>query len=469
MAKPQSRWLPMLLAVCIFMQMLDATVLNTALPQMAADLHQSALNMQSAVVSYALTLALFMPLSGYITDRYGTKKVFAVSMGLFVFGSLMCAAAPNLPMLVVARVVQGLGGAMMVPVPRLIVLRAYEKDELLERLNFIVMPALLGPVVGPLVGGYLVQYASWHWVFLINVPFGLTGIALALKIMPDFYAADGAKPHFDLTGFLLFGGAAVGLSLSVEMLTHPGARLFSALCGAGGLSALWLYWRHARHDGDHALYPPRLRLVRTFRLGILGNLISRLGMGAMPFLMPLLLQVAFARSASEAGWTLAPVALAALATKPLVKPVIGRFGYRRVLIWNTRIIGLLIMSMALVTAATPLWLLVPALFCMGMCNSLQYSSMNTLTLADLRPQMEGSGNSLMAVNQQLAISLGIGLGAMLLNFFGGGGARTADVHHAFRLTFISIGAVTFCAGWIFTFLHPKDGGNLVGQGGEKAV
>ena len=189
----------------------------------------------------------------------------------------------------------------------------------------------------------------------------------------------------------------------------------------------------------------------------------------MPFLMPLLLQVAFARSASEAGWTLAPVALAALATKPLVKPVIGRFGYRRVLIWNTRIIGLLIMSMALVTAATPLWLLVPALFCMGMCNSLQYSSMNTLTLADLRPQMEGSGNSLMAVNQQLAISLGIGLGAMLLNFFGGGGARTADVHRAFRLTFVSIGAITFCAGWIFAFLHPKDGGNLVGQGGEKAV
>ena len=153
MAATPSRWLPLLLAVCIFMQMLDATVLNTALPQMAADLQQSPLNMQSAVISYALTLALFMPMSGYLTDRYGTKKVFSVSMALFVLGSLMCAAAPNLPLLVFARVVQGMGGAMMVPVPRLIILRAYDKAELINRMNFVVMPALLGPIAGPLVGG----------------------------------------------------------------------------------------------------------------------------------------------------------------------------------------------------------------------------------------------------------------------------------------------------------------------------
>ena len=186
MAATPSRWLPLLLAVCIFMQMLDATVLNTALPQMAADLQQSPLNMQSAVISYALTLALFMPMSGYLTDRYGTKKVFSVSMALFVLGSLMCAAAPNLPLLVFARVVQGMGGAMMVPVPRLIILRAYDKAELINRMNFVVMPALLGPIAGPLVGGYLVEYASWHWVFLINVPIGLAGIVWAAKIMPDF-------------------------------------------------------------------------------------------------------------------------------------------------------------------------------------------------------------------------------------------------------------------------------------------
>jgi len=218
-----------------------------------------------------LTLALFMPMSGYLTDRYGTKKVFSVSMALFVLGSLMCAAAPNLPLLVFARVVQGMGGAMMVPVPRLIILRAYDKAELINRMNFVVMPALLGPIAGPLVGGYLVEYASWHWVFLINVPIGLAGIVWAAKIMPDFSAPEGSVPHFDLTGFLLFGAAAVGLSLSVELLMHPGARLFSALCGTGGLAALWCYWRHARHDGDLALYPPRLRLVRTFRFQPFGH------------------------------------------------------------------------------------------------------------------------------------------------------------------------------------------------------
>ena len=241
MAATPSRWLPLLLAVCIFMQMLDATVLNTALPQMAADLQQSPLNMQSAVISYALTLALFMPMSGYLTDRYGTKKVFSVSMALFVLGSLMCAAAPNLPLLVFARVVQGMGGAMMVPVPRLIILRAYDKAELINRMNFVVMPALLGPIAGPLVGGYLVEYASWHWVFLINVPIGLAGIVGAAKIMPDFSAPEGSVPHFDLTGFLLFGAAADvpfgDFGQPDQPFGHGGDAVFDALAASGGLYA----------------------------------------------------------------------------------------------------------------------------------------------------------------------------------------------------------------------------------------
>lgn len=455
-----SRWLPILLAVSIFMQMLDATILNTALPQMAVDLHESPLNMQSAVISYAVTLALLMPLNSYLCDRYGTKKVFTASMTLFVVGSLMCAAAPNLGMLVLARVVQGMGGAMLMPVPRLVIIRAYEKTELLRIMNFVIMPALLGPIMGPLVGGYLVQYASWHWVFLINIPIGVVGVMMTWRVMPDFYAPDGLPPRFDVLGFLLFSAAAVGLSLSVEMLTHPGAHWFSLVTAVFGLAALWLYWRHALHD-EQVLYPIRLCLVRTFRLGIIGNLLSRLGMAAVPFLLPLLLQVAFGRSASIAGWTLAPVALAALLTKPVVKPIINRFGYRNVLIWNTRFIGLLIISLSVPTAATPLWALIPVLFVLGMCNSLQYSSMNTLTIADLRPQQTGSGNSLMAVNQQLAIGFGIALGAVLLNWFSKHHDRTASLHDAFRYTFWIIGSITFLSSWVFTRLHPHDGQNLI--------
>ncbi|EGZ47137.1 major facilitator family transporter HsrA [Neisseria wadsworthii 9715] len=400
------KYLPLLLALSIFMQMLDATILNTALPKMAEDLQASPLNMQSAVISYALTLALLMPLSGYLCDRYGTRKVFAVSMGLFVSGSIMAAAAPNLVTLVVARVVKGMGGSMLMPVPRLVLMRAYDKSQLLYVMNFVVMPALLGPVLGPLVGGYLVEYASWHWIFLINVPIGIIGIWFTLKIMPDFHAPETAVARFDVSCFFLFASRAVSLSLAIETLTHPGPHWFSISLGLFGMAAFWLYLQHAKQD-KQALYPLNLMQVRTFRLGIAGNLASRLGMAAVPFLLPLFLQLAFSRSPSESGWILAPIALAALMTKPLIKSLISRASYRNVLIWNTRLIGIIIIMLSLPTATTPLWLLIPLLFLLGMCNSLQYSAMNTLTIADLRPGQASSGNSLMTVNQQLSISLGI--------------------------------------------------------------
>ena len=278
--------------------------------------------------------------------------------------------------------------------------------------------------------------------------------------MPDFYAPEDKTPHFDLAGFLLFGSAAVGLSLAVEMLIHPHTRLFALLSALFGLTSLWLYWQHAKHDEAKALYSPQLRLVRTFRLGLTGNLFSRLGMASVPFLLPLLLQLAFGRSASLSGWTLAPIALAALVAKPFIKPLLARLGYRRVLIWNTRLIGLIILSLSLPTAATPLWQLIPLLFVLGLCNSLQYSTMNTLTIADLRPLQAGSGNSLLAVNQQLAISFGIALGALLLNWFSQS-LPAAQIHTAFRYTFLVIGSITFASSWVFTRLHPRDGDNLV--------
>ncbi|MDO4641178.1 MAG: DHA2 family efflux MFS transporter permease subunit [Neisseria sp.] len=457
-SKPHKH-LPFLLALSIFMQMLDATILNTALPKMALDLHESPLNMQSAVISYALTLALLMPLSGYLCDRYGTRKVFAVAMGLFVAGSLMAAAAPNLNMLVIARVVQGMGGSMLMPVPRLVVIRAYEKNRLLSVMNYIIMPALLGPVLGPLVGGYLVEYANWHWIFLINVPIGAIGILLTLKILPDFYSPENKVSRFDVSGFLLFAAGAVLLSFAMETLTRPGAYRFAIAAAIPGIIAFWLYLQHAKHN-EQALYPLHLIQVRTFRLGISGNLACRLGMAAVPFLLPLLLQVVFGKSPAESGWTLAPIALAALLTKPLVKPLIERAGYRNTLIWNTRIIGVVIMLLSFPTAQTPFWLLIPLLFFLGMCNSLQYSAMNTLTIADLRPQQTGSGNSLMTVNQQLAISLGIALGALLLNRFSIPEISNGDLHNAFRYTFWVIGAITFASAQIFTHLHKYDGGNL---------
>lgn len=453
---PPSRFLPLLLAIAIFMQMLDATILNTALPAIAADLNESPLNMQSAVIVYTLTVALLIPLSGYLTDRFGTRTVFVASVVLFVTGSVLCAAAPNLPMLVFARAVQGLGGSMLAPVPRLTVMRVYDKSQLLNAINYAVMPALIGPVIGPLLGGYLVEYASWHWIFLLNVPIGIAGIIVALKIMPELKSE---KSSLDLAGFLLFAAAACSLTLAVEIVLHPGAGMFALLLFAAAAAAFYGYTVHARRH-ENPLYAGHLLQVRTFRLGLAGNLFSRLGIGAVPFLLPLLLQVALGYSASASGWMLAPLALASLLAKPLIKPLLTRFGYRRVLLVNTALLGILMMMLALPDADTPLWLWLPLLSAMGLCNSVQFSTMNTLTIADLRPHQTGSGNSLMAVNQQLALGIGVALSALLLQLWRSGGWDAENVHTAFRLTFVCIGLLTFAAGRIFSLLHRSDGENL---------
>ncbi|MDO4432998.1 MAG: DHA2 family efflux MFS transporter permease subunit [Alysiella sp.] len=457
---PVSRFLPVLLALAVFMQMLDSTVLNTALPSMANDLGKSPLQMQSAIVSYALTLALMMPLSGFLCDRYGTRQVFFIALLVFVAGSVLCAAAPNLSTLVIARIVQGLGGAMLAPLPRLVIMRAYDKSRLVSMMNFVIMPALIGPVIGPVVGGYLVEYASWHWIFLINLPFGLLAAWFTLKIMPDFRGLQEGKRHFDLTGFLLFGGGAAGLSLAVEVAQHENAQLFSALCALLSFWALGLYWRHSQID-PQPLYGRDLLAVRTFRLGLSGNLASRLGMSAVPFLLPLLLQVGFGRGAAEAGWALVPVALATIAAKPLIQPLMRRLGYRRLLMVNTCLIGMIIASFALTTATTPWWILLSQLIALGVCNSIQFTSMNTLTLADLRPVQAASGTSLMTVNQQLAIGFGIALGAAMLQYFSQTPLLDGTIQTGFRCTFVAMGSMTVLASLIFARLHRKDGENLL--------
>ncbi len=454
-AKP-SRWLPLLMAIAIFMQMLDATILNTALPKIAEDLHESPLNMQMAVIVYTLTVALLIPLSGYLVDRVGTKKVFLAAISIFMLGSLLCAAAPNLPMLVLARAVQGIGGSMLVPVPRLTILRVYEKSQLLNAFNYAVMPALIGPVLGPLVGGYLVEYASWHWIFLLNLPIGLMGLIVGWKIMPD---VKGEKTALDLSGFLMFAAAACALTLSVEIVSHSNAAPFSLLLAASGAVLMWLYYRHAKTAPD-PIYAGHLFKVRTFRLGLTGNLFSRLGISSVPFLLPLLFQVAFGYSASLSGWLVAPIALASLLVKPAIKPIMAWFGYRNVLIWNTRILGVLIMLLAIPDGQAPIAVWVVLLLLMGTCNSIQFSSMNTLTLADLRSYQTGSGNSLMAVNQQLAIALGIAVGALMLRFWRGSSFAQADLHIAFQLTFVGVGLITLLSSVIFNRLHVSDGQNL---------
>ncbi|WII92094.1 DHA2 family efflux MFS transporter permease subunit [Kingella negevensis] len=456
---PPHKFLPLLLAFAIFMQLLDATILNTALTSMAKDLHESPLQMQSAVVSYSLTLALLMPLSGWLCDRFGIRQVFFAAMLIFVTGSALCAAAPTLPLLVVARVVQGIGGAMMTPIPRLVMVRAYDKSQLISMMNYVVMPALVGPIIGPIIGGYLVDYASWHWIFLINIPFGLIAAAFTLKIMPNFPLVTERKP-FDLLGFLLFGCSVVGLSLAVELAQHPQSGWLALSTGILAILALAGYGWHA-HLSDKPLYEKDLLDVRTYRLGLMGNLVSRLGMSSMPFLLPLLLQVGFGRSAAVAGWVLAPIAFASIIAKSLVKPIATKLGYRKMLMWNTCAGGLLIMSMALPTPSMPLWTLLPLLFLMGACNSVQFTGMNTITLADVRPRQAASGTSLMSVNQHLAVGFGTAIAAALVRWFNTQPEIVPTVHTAFRYTFVAMGGLTMLSSLIFARLHWRDGANLI--------
>ena len=450
----QAKFLPYVLAVALFMQILDATILNTALPEMALALGESPLKMQWAVISYALTLAIFIPISGFMADKYGTRKVFLSAIVLFSIGSIFCAMSPSLNILVASRILQGIGGAMMTPVARLILVKSYPRNQLLTVMNFAVIPALIAPLVGPLVGGYLVQYASWHWIFLINVPMGILGMIIGFKLVPDLREAAG---KLDWLGFGLFAIAAGLLTLAVELLSKPDKALWGVSLVAIGVSLLLMYARHAR-KATNPIFPLSLFDIRTFRIGITGNLFTRLGISAVPYLMPLLLQVAFKYTPSQAGWLLTPIAVGAMGIKPWVSKIIQRFSYRKVLVINTTVLGTLIILLAQLDASMPWYYIAPLLVVMGACNSMQFSAMNTITIGDLKGSQTSSGNSLMAVNQQLAVSFGIAFGAAILTVFSD--RLNFEIISAFHATYYVLGVITIISGLSFLRLKPEDGRGL---------
>lgn len=447
--------LPWIAAMAFFMQALDATILNTALPAIAHSLDRSPLAMQSAVISYTLTVAMLIPVSGWLADRFGTRKVFIIAVTLFTLGSLACALSGTLTMLVVFRVVQGIGGAMMMPVARLALLRAYPRSELLPVLNFVTMPGLIGPVLGPMLGGVLVTYATWHWIFLINIPMGILGIIYARKYMPDFTTP---KRRFDLLGFMLFGLGLVLLSSGIELFGEKiVAASIALMVTAGGILLLLLYIVHARRHPTPLIPLPMFK-TRTFSVGILGNIASRLGTGCIPFLMPLMLQVGFGYSAILAGCMMAPTAVGSLLAKSTVTQVLRWFGYRKTLVWISVIIGVLIASFALQTPAMGLVILLLPLFILGMAMSTQFTAMNTITLADLNDSNASSGNSMLAVTQQLAISFGVAVSAAVLRFYENFDGTTVQHFHA---TFLTMGVVTVFSGLVFMLLKPGDGRHLI--------
>ncbi len=430
----------------MFMQTLDSTIVNTALPAMARSLDESPLHMQAVVVSYSLTMAVLIAASGWLAERFGTRRVFGAATLLFMGGSAACAASNSLAQLVAARVLQGAGGAMLMPVGRLAVLRAYPKERFLQAMSFVAVPGLIGPLLGPPLGGWLTQAASWHWIFLINLPVGAVGLLLTAIAMPAMRAAP--PPRFDLRGYLMLAGAMLAASLTLGGL---GNAAMSGTCvvllALAAVALLSGYIRHARCAAA-PLFAPRLLEVRSFRLGLMGNIAARLGMGAMPYLLPLLLQLRLGRAPFESGLMLLPMALAAIVIKPLATGVIGRWGWRRTLVGNTVLLGTLIASFSIMAyGGLPLPLALAMLALLGAANSLQFTAMNTSALKDLEPHLAASGNSLFSMLQMLGMSLGVSCGALLLHLFSallGGGSSAA-----FAATLLAAGALTAVSALIF--------------------
>ncbi|WP_413533626.1 multidrug transporter subunit MdtD [Empedobacter brevis] len=455
-----SKFLPWLGAMAIFMQALDATILNTSLPTIAKELGKSPLEIQSVIVAYTLTIALLIPLSGWLSDKYGTKKVFQSAIFIFTLGSTLCAFATTLPFLVISRIVQAVGGSMMVPVIRLAILYAYPKSELLKVINFITIPGLIGPLLGPTIGGILVETLSWHWIFIVNIPFGIIALWMTTFALPDF-----KHPvfKFDIKGLILFSGGVTVLTLIMELTSTRVIGLKTILIlivVSAFLIGSYIY--HAKHKA-HPLIDLKLFNIRTLRIGIIGNLITRLGIGGIPFLIPLLLQVGYGYSATVAGLIMIPAAASNIIAKSFVVPIVNKFGYRNTLVSNTIILGLIICMFFFLESESPIYYIIPLMILNGFFSSIQFTAMNTLSLADLDEKTSSEGNSLLSVTQKLSLTFGISVAALILGIFREAAFVNGVQVQAFRYSFLTMGIMTILSTYIFFRLRESDGSSMSGK------
>lgn len=435
---PGGRSLLWLVAGGFFMLTLDATVVTTALPAMARSLGESPLRMQSVIVAYVMTMALLIPASGWLADRFGTRRVYITAIGLFTLGSLCCGLAQSLEQLIASRILQGLGSALMLPVGRLAVIRAFSGSRLLPAISFVSIPSLIGPLMGPALGGWLVEVASWQWIFLINVPAGVIGISAACRYMPGLPLT--GLSRFDYAGYALLASGILSITLALDGVASFdfGWGITSTLAMLG-LAAIWGFWRHAMRHRE-PLFAPSLFTVSSFRIGLWGNFVARLGCSSTPFLLPLFFQVGQGYSPLHTGLLMLPIALSGIAVKSIAHRLVSRFGYRRVLFANTLLIGATIASFAIGPLPRDIWLQLLALSLFGAFNSLQLMAMSTLTLKDLSPQQTSAGNAVLTMVQMLAMGLGVSCASGLVVVFNHLLGQADVTQTAFQAAFICMGA-----------------------------
>jgi EmrB/QacA subfamily drug resistance transporter len=446
---------PLIVAVALLMENMDANVIATSLPVIATDLGTTPLMMKLSVTSYLLALAVFIPASGWTADRFGARNVFRIAIAVFMVGSLICAAAPSLLVFVGGRIVQGMGGAMMAPVARLLLLRTVDKQSLVDAMAWLTIPSLMGPLLGPPLGGFITTYGAWQFIFLINVPVGIVGIFLVTRYIEDVRAE--VLDPIDFSGLVLSGIAVAGLAfgLSVagfDVLPWP---VVSALITGGAVAAL-AYFFHARRVTAPALDFSLLALP-TFRASMVGGSIFRIGVGAMPFLLPLLMQLGFGLTPFQSGMVTFSGAIGAALVKTIAVRVVRYFGYRPLLTANALISSAFIAACALFHPGVPLPVIIAVLLCGGFFRSLEFTCINTLAYAEVGPRHMSRATTLTAVGQQLAISTGVAFGAFVVEFTLEARGATTITAADFPAAFALVGAISAMS--VFSFWRlPKDAG-----------
>jgi EmrB/QacA subfamily drug resistance transporter len=456
-----ARLVPMIVAVALFMDNMDSTVIATSLPAIAADIGTSPLTLKLAVTSYLLSLAVFIPMSGWTADRFGARTVFRAAIAVFVLGSIGCALSGSIAELVMARILQGMGGAMMTPVGRLVLVRTVDRRELVNAMAWVSIPAMIGPLMGPPLGGFITTYASWHWIFLINVPIGLIGILLVTRYIENIKAE--VPERFDFPGMALSGTAVAGLTfgLSVAGLEIVPWPVVAAIFGTGAVATA-LYVAYARRVPAPILDFSLLKLP-TFQASLVGGFLFRIGVGAMPFLLPLLLQVGFDLTPLQSGLITFTSTLGALFMKAAAPWMLQRFGFRTVLIWNAILGALFIGACAGFTGTTPFPIMIAVLMVGGFFRSLQFTSINALAYAEVPTSRMSRATALSAVGQQVSLATGVALGALTVEIAVRMNGQPAITASDFPPGFLVVSLIAAASALIFMRLPPNAGAEMANR------
>lgn len=454
-----NRTIPLVLAVALFMEHMDSTVISTALPAIASDIGTSPIALKLALTAYLVALAIFIPISGWIADRYGPRRVFAAAIGVFLAGSIACAFSGSLTAFVLSRFLQGAGGAMMTPVGRLVLVRSTEKQHLVSAMAWLTIPALVGPMAGPPVGGFLTTFFSWHWIFIINVPIGLAGIAFALTFLPREIPP--APGKVDWTGFVLAGAAAAGIVFGLSVISLPALPpVYGISATIVGLASLGGYFVHARRH-PRPLLNPKLFANTVFRSSVLGANLFRIGAGAVPFLLPLMLQLGFGMTPFRSGLVTFVSAGGAIAMKFIIKPVLRTGGFRTILLGAAIGASASIAVNGLFTPATPVVAIMVILFFTGMVRSLFFTSVNALTFAEIDEKEASQATAITSAMQQVAIAVGVALAGGILDLVST--LENGLTLGAFHIAFFTVAAITALAILPLLSLPPHAGQAVSGH------